>query len=978
MIRKHYFKTLGVLLALGLGSSGLSAQERVVSGTVHSTSSEPLVGATIVSSDSLHYTVSLSDGRYSISLPADRDYVLSCSTLGYRTASAIVTSGTFHYDFVLEEDVDMIEETVVIGYGTIRRGTLTNSVTTVSSEDFIEGAVTSPLQLLSGKVAGLAINTTSGNPNSDGVQMMLRGTSTLMSSGEPLIVIDGISGGSISNVTPDDIVSIDVLKDGSAAAIYGTRGNNGVILITTRRGQHQGEKSLTYHGYVSFDQISRQIEVLSPEEYVNLSELTQGAFSPLDAGARTDWGSLVLRNPVNQSHNLSLSGGTKGGSYYADLSVRTKDGIIRGSGLDRYNVSVGINQSLFEEKLKISANLGNVYAKGTNVSSDQAYLGTLTTNPTYPVMNEATGTYSMFANVPNPVKLINEFREDVSWTETMLNGKITYSPVRELTINAIGSFKHFYHFNGSYATKEFDQNGYDGQAWRNTSSNKTWTAELYAQWSKRISRHDITAMAGASYLAYTGQSLSVYNRDFPNDFFEYNNIGLGLALQDGNASMSSGKSMNRLASFFARVNYSYGDRYLFSASLREDGSSKFGPNNRWGTFWSASAAWRITKEKFMENLRWLDELKLKFSYGVTGVEPSSAYLSQLTYSYGAPVCIDGKWIYTATPSSMSNSNLKWEEKHEYNIGLDFAFLGNRLSGSLDFYSRQTKDLIYTYNVPMPPNVASTIYANVGSMTNNGVELSLSGKAVDTRNWKLMLAGNVSYNDNRISSLSNAMYKRDYLELGNAGGAIVSKTHIVQEGGHVGDFWGWESIGIKKNGSWLIADEGSYGSDSSRKIIGNGVPKVFAGFTLQLSYKNWDFSTSLRGAFCYQIINQYRMLYESFTAGQQMNFPKTILEKPYGGEYYIGTSTSPAYVSYFVENGDYVKIDNVTLGYNFRFKEGAKVKNLRLYLSGLNLLCFTGYKGIDPEVNFSGLTPGMDYSTTYPTVRTISFGVKLGL
>ncbi|MBQ7194179.1 MAG: TonB-dependent receptor, partial [Bacteroidales bacterium] len=489
------------------------------------------------------------------------------------------------------------------------------------------------------------------------------------------------------------------------------------------------------------------------------------------------------------------------------------------------------------------------------------------------------------------------------------------------------------------------------------------------------------AVAGYSYYDYMSENLHTYNYDFPTDQFEYNNMGLGLALKDGNATMSSGRSMNKLISFFSRVNYSYDEKYILALSLREDGSSKFGPKNRWGTFWSASAAWRLSQEDFLKDLNWMDELKLKVSYGVTGVEPSSAYLSKQTYSYGNPTYMDGKWIYTISPSRVANPNLKWEEKHELNIGVDFSVLNRRLSGSLDLYSRVTKDLLYTYNVPVPPNLASTIYANVGSIANKGIELQLNGQVLKTSDWTLNISGNVSYNSNLIKSLSNEFYTRDYMEVGSTGSPVQKTTHIVKENGAVGDFYGWESIALKKNGAWKVIKEdgsdGTYGDEGSRHVIGNGIPKIFAGLAINAAWRQFDLSVNLRGAFCYQILNQYRMLWETFQKGQQYNYPKTILERPYGGEYYLGINTSPSYVSYFLENGDFVKIDNISLGYNFKLRPESIVKTLRVYASAMNFFTFTGYKGIDPEVNFGGLSPGIESENRYPTTKNVSLGVKVG-
>lgn len=950
----------------------LLAQEKEISGKVIDSKGNPIEGVAVIEKGTTNGVLTSSDGTWTLKVSKDAIVVFSC--IGWETYELSSNNVEIKSISMTEENL-MIDGTVVIGYGTIRRSTLANSVTTVRADDFVKGAVASPLQMLQGKVAGLSVTTSSGDPNGSNVQMMLRGVSTLMSDQEPLIVIDGIAGGSMNNVTQDDILTIDVLKDGAAAAIYGTKGNNGVILITTKRGI-QEKSSINYHGYASVESISNKIDVFSAEEYRNLKEITNNAFTPLDGGENTNWEKEAFRVAINHYHNLSINGGNDNSNYYANISYNSRQGIIRGSGLDKLNISAGINQSFFDKKLKISANVSNIYASGSQVSEEDAYLSALICNPTLPVYNKMTGDYQTFADVMNTARCVNEFREDVNWDEIAGTGKISYSPIEGLTLNAVGGMKYFFHLNGAYATKNFDNTGKGGMAWRNTSLAKTYNGELYANYSKQINKHDFNAVLGYSYYSYNNQSLNTYNYDFPTDEFEYNNMGLGLALKNGNATMGSDRSMNKLISFFSRVNYSYDQKYIVALSIRGDGSSKFGPNNRWGAFWSGSAAWRISQEEFMQSADWLDELKLKFSYGVTGVEPVSPYLSQMRYTYSNPVFMDGKYIWTISPSAVANPNLKWEEKHEYNIGVDFSMFKSRFSGSLDFYIRNTKDLLYSYNVPMPPNLASTIYANVGSISNKGIELTLSGQAVQTQDFNLNISGNFAINDNRIISLSNEYYQRDFMEVGNTGAPVQKTTHLVKEGGRVGDFYGWESTGIKKNGAW-ICEGGSYGSESARKIIGNGIPKLHAGLSVNMAYKAFDLSFSLRGAFLYQILNQYRMLRETWQKGQMYNYPKSILEKPYGGEYSISASTAPSYVSYYVEDGDFMKLDNVTLGYNFKFKENCAISTLRLYLSGLNLYTLTKYKGIDPEVNFSGLAPGIDYMSRYPTTRTISFGVKLG-
>ncbi|MFC0875604.1 SusC/RagA family TonB-linked outer membrane protein [Saccharicrinis sp. FJH2] len=937
-----------------------------IEGIVSDLQQEPIPGVNIMVKGTSDGTVTDINGKYEIT--ANDNDILVFSFIGFQTEE-IPVNGSNQINVTLKTNQEVLDEFVVVGYGTLRKSTLTNSVSRVTAEDFQQGTVSDPIQLLRGKVAGLSINTTSGDPNNNGVQMMLRGVSTLSGNQEPLIVIDGIPGGSLSSVSQDDIESIDVLKDGSAAAIYGVRGTNGVILVNTKKGTSSGKNRIEYNGYFGTEQISNKIQVFSADEYRNLAETTGGVFTPVDNGYNTDWWNEVSQSPLNQTHNISLRGGDSHSNYYGSVTYTEKEGIIRNTDQNRFTTRVGFNHNMFEDKLRINMNLSNVNVKGNTVSTSDVLFGTLIANPTDAVFNPNTGEYQTFAGVANPVRLVDEFKEDIGWNEVFINGKITAEIIEGLNLNLVGGFKKFNHLNGSYATHSFDLD-FTGQAWRNASTNTSKTLELFGNYSKKIGNHDFTALAGYSYQDYEGEGFNAYNYNFPNEYFGYNRMDLGLALSEGFASMGSSKSQTRLVSFFGRLNYSFKEKYLFAASLRAEGSSKFGTNNRWGYFPSVSAAWRLSEEGFMENITFLDDLKIKVGYGVTGTEPSSANLSKLRFTYGNPVFLDGQWTYTISPVANANPDLRWETKHELNAGVEFAFLKDKLSGEVNYYQRNTKDLIYSYNVPVPPNLAPTTVANVGAIKNSGVEVVLSGNVVNTRDFGLRLTGNMSYNTNILTKLSNNQYKRDFLELGNTGAPVQKNTHYLEEGDAIGNFYGWVSTGLDPNGEWMT--EGEYGIDSLRQVMGNGIPKYFAGFSMAARYKNLDLSVELRGAFDYQILNQYRMLWENFIRGTQYNYPTSILDT-YNGQY---VNTAQAYVSYYIENGDYVKLDNVAIGYTFKFKKN--VNSLRLYLSGQNLFTFTNYKGVDPEVNYNGLTPGIDYVGGYPTVRTYTLGLKLNL
>lgn len=971
---KNHSIVIILLMLIGLQAFSapaiLKQQPVVVTGTITDESGDPLPGVTISVKGKAKGTVTNLDGEYRIELDPGED-ILLFSYVGYLTREMEVDDRT-RMDVSLEKDRIGLEEVVVVGYGQQKKASITSSVASVKSEDLIQGSVNNPMQLIKGKVAGLAVNRTTGDPNNDGVQLMLRGVSTLTGNSQPLIVIDGIPAGNLSTVSPDDIESIDVLKDGSAAAIYGTRGTNGVILITTKKGATAtGQPTVDYHGYFSAESILNRIEVFSADEYRQIPELTDNFFEIVDQGEDTDWwGEVSRKNPFSHVHNLSFRGGTSSSNYIAAVNYRNQEGLIINTSSEDVKFRVGLNHSTMEDRLRLSLNVNNTVRKGESVDAGEIYFNTLVTNPTESIKDDQ-GNYTIFAGGHNPVPKAREFEQDINWNTLLVNGKVVLEPVYGLNFSVIGALQRFSHLNGSYGNRMYNI-ARTGTAWRNTSLNQRKTLDFLVDYSRVINNHDFTLLGGYSYQDYVAEGFDLMNYNFPSDAFGYNQPGLGYELQEGNASMGGFKNMERLIAFFGRLNYSFDNKYLLSASIRREGSSKFGADNKWGTFPAVSAGWRISEEGFMSNMGFINDMKLRIGYGVTGTMPADPYLSLMRFNYFAPTYYEGRWIYSVGPFANANPNLRWETKHETNVGLDFALMGHRLGGSVDYYVRNTRDLLYTYNVPVPPNLVATILANVGEITNSGIELNLDASLVESPDFEWRAAGNFSYNTNKLVSLSSDEYQRDFLETGWTGAPVQKPTHLVEEGEPLGNFFGWKSTGLDSTGAWITETE--YGVLTERQILGNGIPKMFAGFTTNFRYKGFDLSVSLRGAFDFQILNQYRMLWENFIKGQQYNFPKSILDHPYGSTAWV--KTEPSYVSYYIEDGDYVKIDNITLGYNFGLGDQRYVRFARVYVSALNLHTFTKYSGVDPEVNFLGLAPGFDGIANYPTLKTFTAGVKL--
>ncbi|HQB27627.1 MAG TPA: SusC/RagA family TonB-linked outer membrane protein [Paludibacter sp.] len=960
----------------------IQKQKYTITGIVTDYDGEPIIGATIRIKSSDQGTITNFNGMFELEVV--RDNILHISYIGYTALDYKITNQK-NVVIQLREEVKALEEIVVVGYGSLKRGDITSSISSLKREDFLQGDISSPLSLVKGKVAGLIINTIGGDPTKDngGVQMMLRGVSNLSGNQQPLIVVDGIAGASLATISPDDVESIDILKDGSAAAIYGTRGNNGVIIVTTKKGVSEGKSkvNVTYHGYASYETIANRIDMFNASEFLSIPEVTAGKAlnAVTDLKHDTDWFNAIYQTPINQNHNISIRSGDAMSNVVLSVNYLEQEGILKNSGKDQLRMRLATNQSVWEGKLRFFGS-----AVGTIVNSSYVnpsiYYNTLLVNPTAAARDSVTNySYTFFQDANNPVQELNEKTTDTKWNRFSLNGKVTLEPINDLNISTVGSIERFQHIEGVFATYEyFNGDTRNGEVWRNTKFDELKTFELLADYSFTINQsHKTTMLMGYSYQEHNWEGFNLYNYDYPTELLSYNKPGLGLALKEGNAGMDGYKAKSKLISGFARVNYSFENKYIASLSVRREGSTKFGTNNKWGTFPSVSVGWNISNESFLKDVEWLDNLKARFGYGITGAEPNNVYLSINRYSYSNPVLSDGSWIWSVGPSVNNNPDLRWETKKELNFGIDYSLFHGRFSGSVDLYNRRTDDLIYTYQVPVPPNLVSDIYANVGSITNSGVEFLISGIPVQTKNFSWNIATNFSFNKNMLTKLSNEMYQRDFLELGATGAPIQKSTHIVREGEPIGNFFGWKSASIADDGSkWLDAEGNPITMENSkREILGNGIPNFFYGISSSFRYKAFDASCSLRGVGGFQILNQYRMLHETFMEGGNQNYPKTILNKPYGVDTYV--YTAPSYVSYFVENGDYLKLDNVTLGYSIPFKK--YIENLRFYISGLNLYTFTKYLGIDPEVNILGLSPGIDQiGGIYPSTRSISVGVQLSL
>ena len=963
-------------------AAATSVQPKKVTGKVVDANGEPVIGATIKEQGTANGTITDFDGNFTLDV-AD-NAMLEVSYIGYKSQELKAVAGKT-LSVTLREDTEVLDEVVVIGYGSMKKGEITSAISSIKSDDFVKGSVRNPAQLLQGKVAGLQIANTTGDPTS-GIAMTIRGTTSILGSTDPLVIIDGVPG-ELSSIAPDDIESIDVLKDGSAAAIYGTRGSNGVIIVTTKSAA-AGRTTLEYDGYFTLETIKKKIDVLTADDYIRLSKDPELSSSIDNQGSKTDWVDEITRPAFTQVHNLSLKGGAKSSNYIASVNYRKQQGIIINSGKESLTVKLGLNHSMLDDKLKFQLALYDNYVKTEGIWHN-VYLQALLQNPTRPVYNK-DGSYTEYGvsyKPYNPVALAKEENAQTSFNRFKANGKIILSPVSGLNLSALASIERYDNMANKWNTfKHYTTtvNSENAHVWNNSDLAIDKMLELLADYNKSIGGHTFSALLGYSYQDRIVQGLSQWAKNFPTDVFGAWNIGASLDIKQGKATMGSYKESNKLISFFSRVTYNYNDKYMFMASVRREGSSRFGINNKWGTFPAVSVGWRIKNEEFLSDVDFINDLKLRVGYGVTGTEVGSNYLSLVLLKYSSMGYMNGNWMPGVEPANNPNPDLKWETKKETNVGLDFALYKRKISGSIDFYRRITSDLLANYSVPVPPNYTSTMLANVGKIRNQGIELVLNAELLQTKNVNLSVSGNFSYNSNKIQALSNDRYQKDYWYEGWTGSPIQQNTHIVQEGGPIGDFYGWKCVGLTNDGLWMV--EGADGKpklaseagQEDKKIIGNGIPTTFAGLNINLGVKNFDFSVSLRGAFNFEILNQYRMHWETTKRLSEANLPSSALEKPFGSTSYV--KESPMYHSYYVEDGDYVKVDNVSLGYTF--KEPCKyINRIRVYLTGLNLFTFTKYKGLDPEVSMKGLAPGIEGSDggqLYPTTRSFTAGVSITL
>jgi iron complex outermembrane receptor protein len=943
-----------------------SAQDRVISGVVASTTGETLPGAAVVVEGTTIGAVTDIDGNFSLRVPA-RTTALSVKLIGMKTQTLTLSSGNY-YRIVMEDQFYELEEVFAIGYGSIRKKDLSGSVANVTQEKFNKGVVTSAAQLIRGQVSGLVVTTPGGDPTTEAT-IRLRGSTSLMGGNGPLIVIDGVPDASLNSVAPQDIESISVLKDASAAAIYGARSANGVILITTKKGQ-AGQTSIAYDGYFAVENIGNSLNMLSASEWrqwVKESNITNA----LDYGGDTDWANEIYRTGYSQNHNLSLMGGTANSSYRASVNFLDQKGIAETNDLQRINANISFDQRGLDGKLRVLLNANATLEDWNAVPTANVFAYALNLNPTIPVYDE-NGKFKEVSGFEyyNPVAMLHQMSSEYKRNQFMGRMQVEYSFLDMFTAAVNGSMTRNSLLHGYYESRESRAaEQIKGLARRFSQQRDSRLLEATLTFDKAFDNHKINAIAGYSYQDFISEEFTAQNRNFATDLFTFNNLGAGNNLLP--TDVSSYKEKSKLISFYARANYSYAGKYILTGTIRRDGSTKFGKDNKWGTFPSGSIAWRISEEGFLEEASFLDDLKIRASYGVTGNQAIDSYKAIALYGSSGFYYQGGNFITQYAPNQNENPNLKWEETAQLDMGIDYYLFGGKLRGSIDYYNKKTSNLLYNYPVPSPPYQYGTMMANVGEVSNQGIELSIESTFINKADFRWDLGFNFAKNKNELVSLSNDEFQLDVVYTGEWSlNGLQETPQILKPGYPIGTFFGAKYTGQDEDGIFQYQDvsgDGKFVYADDRTVIGNAQPDFTMNLTNSFAYKNLSIGFMFRGVFGHDIANSTRLYLDDMNRMPGSNVLKTALDK---------AAQRLVYSSYYIEDGSFVRLEYLTIGYDFKLPQTAKIEKLRLSATANNLFVLTGYSGIDPEVNTNGLVFGIDARNYYPKTRSFSLGLNV--
>lgn len=966
--------------------SSLTFAQSNVSGTVKDANGEPLIGVSVLEVGTQNGAVTDMYGNYKLNVKPGAK--LKISYIGFTPQTVKAGSNS---QIVLQEDNTALNEVVVVGYGTMRRKDVTSSITTVKAEDLNQGVFTDPGQMLQGKVPGLVVSSTA-DPNGSPT-ITLRGASTLRTGAmSPYYVVDGIPGVDISIVSPEDIESIDVLRDATATAIYGSKAANGVIIITTKKGAEE-KTNVSYNGYVAFDNILKKYDVCTADDLRQYAK--DNNITLKDGGANTDWQDEVLRTGISHNHNVNISGGNGSTNYMISADLRKREGVIKMTGFDRFNVRSLVSTKTLKDHLTVSIGANMMYGKHFGVPSGNEGASVLDAmnyySPTNAIKN-ADGTWTVGSGSKNynPLALMEENKSETVWKRNQFVGKTALELWKGFVWRVNYSWSNYQSTYSAYNTRNSQLEGIgnkNGQATRNTYFGREQTFETYLNYDFKVGKSKWGLMGGYSWEEKKnndGFGLSV--EGYYNDDLGWYNMSYAQTILGVQNSVQSGYLEKvRNISFYGRVNYSFDSRYMLQATIRRDGSSVFGKNNRWGTFPSVSAAWNITEEKFMQNQHIFDNLKLRAGYGISGNAMGfDVYSSYNTYGASGTFVYDGKTYRTYGATKNANPDLKWESTGMLNIGLDFAFLKGRLNGTVEVYHKKTKDLIWSYPVSTTQYIYGWIDANVGEMTNKGIEFTLNAVPVRTKNFMWSTTLNLSHNKNTVDKMQNETFHTTNLTQGDpmvAGVSADGWTQRIMEGEPIGTFYTYQYAGIVNGRSeyYVLDENGNRTGETTnnpslkdRSITGCAQPKLNAGWNNTLTYKNWSLNAFITGVFGNDVYNSARAHY---TSAQMFSDGKNVLKEFLNNPASDASGSLPS--DRFIEKGSYVRLQTLSLSYTFRNCFNDWIQDLTLYGTANNLFTITNYKGLDPEVNMGGIDPGIDYRwSRYPHTRTFMVGVKI--
>ncbi len=948
------------------------AQQRTVTGKVTSTDGTPLIGATVLVVGQKTGVSTGSDGTFTIDVPSNAKQ-LAISYVGSETKTVDISS-TSNVTVSLASTATNLSDVVVVGYGTVRKKDLTGAVSLVQSKDFNQGVTVNPIQQIQGKVAGLVITLPGGDPNANPI-IRLRGQTSLTGGQTPLIVLDGVpldDPNEIANIPASDIASYDVLKDASATAIYGARGANGVIIINTKKGK-SGKALVEYDGYVGMDKQSKKYDFLTASEW-RKAVTNPGSF---DKGANTDWVDAITRIAYSQSHDVAISGGANGFNYRASVSYLNQEGIIINSGKEQVGLRFNAQQKALNDKLDLQVGIlttqtNRKYTNYGNVSK------VYNTPPVYPVYNP-DGTYFAFSDFEqyNAVEHINEeLNKGVEYL-TLLYGTVNYELFKGLKGGVTGSLSHFnrqkHFFQPSFPLENNVNNAND-----NNYNNDSRKGDIHLNYLNDFGKHSIGATAVYEYNYFTNNSFYASGQQFLVPENQDNSLA-----STGNRQFNdigSSREEYKLISFLGRINYNYAGKYFLTASIRRDGSSKFGKNDRWGNFPSVDVAWVLTQEDFLKNLSWLNLFKIRLGYGETGNSDNiPAYSTLLLYA------ANGRYYNRVTqtypqsygPNQNANPDLKWESRKGKNLGFDFGLFNNRLTGDFNIFRDKTYHLLYFYTVPTPPFFINTILANVGTMSNKGEELSVTAEILKGKNLSWTLGGQITFIKTRVESLSGtyAGYKlsTDQIPGGYAVGRGLSSYPItfLKPGFSPYEFYLPHFTGVDKDGNQLLDGKTPVEEPNPKKYYIDPSPKYTYGINNTLAYGNWSLNFFLRGVVGQKIFNNTLLNFENINRLPGNNVTREALTN--------GIKDAALVSDHWLEKASYLRLDNATLAYTFKHVQG--IESLRVYVAGNNLFVITPYKGLDPEIQ-NGNTNQAYIDVTYygdafyPRTRSFSLGVNV--